>query len=180
MKTAHDIWLYLDLIYGRVSDDDDDDEPTEEGHDCVEHDHNSVIVKDCSTAWSSDDDDDRSITSSLDKMDDDAPSDANDDSTSSTLGDDGSCLGHDCDATTSPSTTPHCFMSQGDTKVSNANVVDHVDELVSRLASIAMSLENKKAKTLKLENKNSFIKNSCEEHNFKWYLDSSISSRIHK
>ena len=58
-------------------------------------------------------------------------------------------------------------MSQGDTKVSNANVVNHVDsydELVSRLASITMSLENEKAKTLKLENENSFLKNSCEEH----------------
>ena len=58
-------------------------------------------------------------------------------------------------------------MSQGDTKVSNANMVDHVDsydELISRLASMTMSLENEKAKTLKLENKNSFLKNSCEEH----------------
>ena len=46
-------------------------------------------------------------------------------------------------------------------------MVDHVnsyDELVSRLASMTMSLENEKAKTMKLENKNSFIKNSCEEH----------------
>jgi len=52
-------------------------------------------------------------------------------------------------------------MSQGDTKVYNANVVDHVvsyDELVSRLASMTMSLENKIAKTLKLENENSFLK----------------------
>jgi hypothetical protein len=100
-------------------------------------------------------------------MDGDAPSDVNDDSTSSTLGDDGSCSGHDCDATTSTSTTPHCFMLQGDTKVSNANVVDHVDsydELVSRLSSMTMSLENDKAKTMKLENENSFLKNSCEEH----------------
>ena len=58
-------------------------------------------------------------------------------------------------------------MSQGDTKVSNANVVDHVDsydEVVSRFASITMSLENEKAKTLKLENENSFLKKSCEEH----------------
>ena len=55
-------------------------------------------------------------------------------------------------------------MSQGDTKVSNDNVVDHVDsynELVSRLASMTMSLENEKAKTLKLENQNTFIKNTC-------------------
>jgi hypothetical protein len=46
-------------------------------------------------------------------------------------------------------------------------VVDHVDsydELVSRLASMTMSLENEKGKTLKLENKNSFLKNFCEEH----------------
>ena len=46
-------------------------------------------------------------------------------------------------------------MLQGGTKVLNANVVDHVDsydELVSRLASTTMSLENEKAKTLKLKN----------------------------
>jgi phosphoenolpyruvate-protein kinase (PTS system EI component) len=58
-------------------------------------------------------------------------------------------------------------MSQGDTKVRNTNVVDHVDsydELVSRLASVIMSLENEKAKTLKLEKENSFLKNSCEKH----------------
>ena len=66
MKTVHDIWLYLNLIYGRVSDDDDDDdEPKEEAHECVKHDHNLVIVEDCSISWSSDDDDDRSTTSSL-------------------------------------------------------------------------------------------------------------------
>ena len=46
-------------------------------------------------------------------------------------------------------------------------MIDHVDsydELVDRLASMTMSLENKKAKTMKLENENSFLKNSCEEH----------------
>ena len=46
-------------------------------------------------------------------------------------------------------------------------MVDHVDsydELVSRLASMIMSLENEKAKTLKLKNENSFLKNSYEEH----------------
>ena len=46
-------------------------------------------------------------------------------------------------------------------------MVDHVDsydELVSRLASMTISLENEKAKTLKLENENSFLNNSCEEH----------------
>jgi len=49
-------------------------------HGCVERDHNSVIVEDCSTSWSSDDEDDRSTTSSLDKIDD-ATSIANDDAT---------------------------------------------------------------------------------------------------
>ena len=46
-------------------------------------------------------------------------------------------------------------------------MIDHVDsydELVYRLVSMAMSLENEKAKTMKLENENSFLKNSCEEH----------------
>jgi hypothetical protein len=46
-------------------------------------------------------------------------------------------------------------------------VVDHVDsydELVSRLARMTMSLENEKDKTMKLENENLFLKNSCEEH----------------
>ena len=64
------------------------------------------------------------------------------------------CLGYESEASTRPSPSPHCFMSQGDTKVQNANVVDHVDsydELVSRLASMALSLEIEKAKTLKLE-----------------------------
>ena len=62
-------------------------------------------------------------------------------------------------------------MSQGDTKVQNANVVDHVDsydELVSRLASMTMSLENEKAKTLKFENKNSFLRTLVK--NIKTYL----------
>jgi hypothetical protein len=45
-------------------------------------------------------------------------------------------------------------MSQSDTKVSNDNVIDHVDsydELVSRLDSMTMTLENEKAKTFNLE-----------------------------
>ena len=132
-----------------------------------EHDHNLVIVENCFVLWSSDDDDDRSTTSLLDKVDDDATSVAIDDATSCTLdGDDGSCSGHDYDATASPSTTPHCSMSQGDTKVSNNNMVDHVDsydELISRLASMTMSLENEKAKTEKLKNENSLLKNTCEQ-----------------
>jgi hypothetical protein len=101
----------------------DDDEPKKEAHEDVEHRHNSMIVEDCSTSRSSDDDK-RSTTSSLDKVDDDASTNANDDATPCTLdGDnDGSCP--DDMATLSSSTTSHCFMSQGDTKVSNANVID--------------------------------------------------------
>ena len=59
-------------------------------HEDVEHDHNSVIVEDCSTSWSSDGDDDSTL-SSLEKVDDDATSDAIDDDTPCTLVDDGSC-----------------------------------------------------------------------------------------
>ena len=133
-----------------------EDEPKKEVHECVEHNHNLVIVEDCSTSLSSEDDDDQSTTSSLDKVDNDATSVAHEDPTSCTLdGDDGSCSSHDEDATiSSPTTSPHCFMSQGDTKVSNNNVVGHVDsydELVSRLARMTVSLENEKAKILKLE-----------------------------
>jgi len=46
------------------------------------------------------------------------------------------------------------------TQVQNDNVVDHIDsydELVSRLASMTMSLENEKAKTIKLEKENPFL-----------------------
>ncbi|KAG0525417.1 hypothetical protein BDA96_06G054900 [Sorghum bicolor] len=173
MKTAHEIWVFLNEKYRAISDD-DDDVPKVEAHEDVEHDHNTVVVEDCSTSWSSDDDD-RSTTSSLDKIDDDATSDTNEDSTPCTLDGegDGSCSSHDYDATTSPSTTPHSFMSHGDTKVYNANVVDHVvsyDELVRRLASMTMSLENEKAKTLKLENENSILKTTCEQQKHLLYV----------
>ena len=145
--TAREIWDSIKDTFGDSSTWDDGkfkEEPKKEAHEDVERDHNSVIVEDCSTSWSSDDDD-LSTTRSLDKIDDDASSDAHDDTTSCTLDgdDDGSCFDDDCDATTSPS--PHCFMSQGDSKVSNDSVVDHIDsydELVSRLASMTMSLEN--------------------------------------
>lgn len=51
---------------------------------------------------------------------------------------------YECDASTSPSTAPYCFMSQGDTKVSNANMVDHVysyNELIYRLTNINITLK---------------------------------------
>jgi hypothetical protein len=56
------------------------------------------------SSWSSDDD---TTTSSLNKVDDDATSDAHDDSTPCTLDDDdGSCSGYESDASTSPSPSP--------------------------------------------------------------------------
>ena len=171
MKTAHEIWSYLNKKYGTVSD--DDDEPKMEAHECVEHDHNSVIVEDCSTSWSSDDDDYHTIRS-LDKIDDDATSDANDDATPCTLdGDnDGSCSGYESDVSSSSPTTSHCFMSQGDTKVSNANVIDldSYEELLDRYGCMIKALEKEMAKTEKLKIENSFLKNTCEQQKHLLYV----------
>jgi hypothetical protein len=157
MMAAHEIWNYLNEKYGTVSVVDDDDEPKKEAHEDVEHSHNSVIVEDCSTSWSSDDDDDHT-TRSLDKIDDDdATSDANDDATPCTLDgdDDGSCLGYESDVSISSSTTSHCIMSQGDTNVSNANVIDldSHQQLLDRFGCMIKALENK---TKKLKNKTLF------------------------
>ena len=84
----------INRLYGDSSTYEDDivkeDDPKEEAHEDVEHEHNLVIVENCSTSWLSDDDD-RSSTSSLDKIDNNASSDAIDDSTPCTLDDDGSC-----------------------------------------------------------------------------------------
>ena len=100
---------------GRPSDDHDDYKTKEEVYEDDEHIHDMVVVEDCSTSWSSDDDDNQSTTSSLDMIDDDDSSVANYDSTPSTLDDQvGSCM--DDIATSSSSPSPHCFMSQGDTK----------------------------------------------------------------
>ena len=148
MGTTREIWESIKDTFGDSSTWDNgkfkkEDEPKKEAHECVEHDHNLVIVKDCSTSWSSDDDDDRFTTSSLDKVDvDDSrnSSRAIDDSTPSTLDvddDDGSCLGYESDVSTSSPTPPHCFLSHGDAKVFVANVVvdceDPNFELVCRL-----------------------------------------------
>ena len=55
MKTAHEIWSYLNEKYGAASDDDndddDDDEKPKKGvHEDDEHIHDMVVVKDCSTS----------------------------------------------------------------------------------------------------------------------------------
>ena len=146
---------------------DDDDEPKKKAYECVEHEHDLVIMEDCSTSWSSDDDD-HTTTRSLNKVDDDATSVAHEDSTSSTLGgdlgNDGSCSGYESDVSSSSPTTSHCFMSQGDTKVSNVNVIDlaSYEELLDRYGCMIKALEKVMAKTKKLKNGNSFLKNTCE------------------
>jgi hypothetical protein len=57
-------------------------------------------------------------------------------------------------------------MSLGDTRVSNANVIHHVysyDELVDKLVSMNILLENEMSTIMKLENLKSFLKNAYEQ-----------------
>ena len=140
-------------------------------HQDDEHVHDMVVVEDCSTSWSSDDDDNRSTTSSLDMIDDDDSSVANYGSTPSTLDDQvGSCT--DDIATSSSSPSPHCFMSQGDTNVSNCNMIDlnSYDELLSRYASLTKLFEEVLTKTIKFEKENSFLKDTCEQQKHLLYV----------
>ena len=107
--------------------------------------HDMVVVEDCSTSWSSDDDDnddDQSTTSSLDIINGDDSSVTNDDPTPSTLVDK-ICSCMDDIYTSSSSPSSHCFMSQGDTKVSNCNMIDlnSYDELLNRYASMTKLFE---------------------------------------
>jgi len=139
----------------------DVDVPKVDAHEDVEHDHNTVVVEDCSTSWSSEDDDDHS-TRSLDKDDDDATSDANDDATSCTH--DGEDNGYGSDASTSSSTSSHSSMCHTESKVSIGGVIIDCDgpkfELVCKLAK---ALRNELAKTSKMKNQNSFLKTICEQ-----------------
>ncbi|KAG0537939.1 hypothetical protein BDA96_03G191900 [Sorghum bicolor] len=102
--------------------------------------------------------------------DDDATSDATDDATPCTL--DGEDDGYESDASTSSSTTsPHCFMSHGDTKVSIGDVIIDCDgpnfELVCKLSK---ALRNELAKTSKLKIENSFLKTACEQQKHLLYV----------
>jgi hypothetical protein len=108
------MWMALQAFFGDSSTSDgkfNNEDDHKEVHECVDHDRNLVIVEDCSTSWSSDDDDNDTTTSSLDKVSDDATSDAIDDDTPCSLVDDGSCSGYEIDISTSAPTSPHCFMS---------------------------------------------------------------------
>ncbi|OQU89031.1 hypothetical protein SORBI_3002G135750 [Sorghum bicolor] len=166
MKSAHEIWVFLNEKYGAISK--EDDVSNVEAHEDVEHDHNTMVVEDCSTSWSSEEDD--HSTRSLDKDDDDATSDANDDATSCTLDDEDD--GYESDASTSSSTTsPHYFMSHGDTKVSIGDVIIDCNgpnfELVCKFSK---ALRNELAKTNKLKNENSFLKTACEQQKHLLYV----------
>ena len=63
-------------------------------------------------------------------------------------------------------------MSQGDTKVSNCNVIDLIsyDELLSRYASLTKLFEEVLAKTIKFEKENSFLKDTCEQQKHLLYV----------
>ncbi|KAG0529423.1 hypothetical protein BDA96_05G097200 [Sorghum bicolor] len=56
MKSAHEIWSYLNEKYGAITK--EDVVPKVDTREDVEHDHNKVVVEDCSTSWSSEDEDD--------------------------------------------------------------------------------------------------------------------------
>ena len=66
-------------------------------------------------------------------------------------------------------------MSQGDTEVSNANMIDldSYEELLDRFGSMIKALEKEMAKTEKLKNENSFVKNTCEQQKHLLYITSS-------
>ncbi|KAG0537928.1 hypothetical protein BDA96_03G190800 [Sorghum bicolor] len=156
MKSAHEVWVLLNEKYGVISK--EDVVPNVEAHE-----------DDSSTSSSSDGDND-ATTRSLDKDDDDATSDATDDATSCTLDDEDD--GYESDASTSSSTTsPHCFISHSDTKVSIGDVIIDCDgpnfELVCKLSK---ALRNELAKTSKLKNENSFLKTACEQQKHLLYV----------
>ncbi|OQU79260.1 hypothetical protein SORBI_3008G120233 [Sorghum bicolor] len=60
--TAYEMWESIKHTFGDSSTWDDGkfkkEEPKVETHEDVEHDHNKVVVEDCSTSWSSEDEDD--------------------------------------------------------------------------------------------------------------------------
>ncbi|OQU83362.1 hypothetical protein SORBI_3005G110463 [Sorghum bicolor] len=142
MKSAHEIWIFLNDKYGMISK--EDVVPNVEAHEDVEHDHNTMD-------------------------DDDATSDANDDATSCTLDDEDD--GYESDASTSSSTSSHSSMSHGDGKVSIGGVIVNCDDpnfgLVCRLTK---ALRNEMAKTSKLKNENSFLKTTCEQQKHLLYV----------
>ncbi|KAG0537704.1 hypothetical protein BDA96_03G171800 [Sorghum bicolor] len=170
--TAYEMWESIKHTFGDSSTWDDGkfkkEEPKVEIHEDVEHDHNKVVVEDCSTSWSSEEDDDHS-TRSLDKDDDDATSDVNDDATSCTLDDEDD--GYESDASTISSTSSHSSISHGDSKVSIGGVIVDCDDLNFELVcKLSKALRNELEKTNKLQNENSFLKTTCEQQKHLLYV----------
>jgi hypothetical protein len=83
------------------------------------------------------------------------------------------------DASKSSPTSPHCFMSHGDAKVSIGGVVVDCDdqnfELVCRLSK---ALRNEMAKTTKLKDENSFLKTTCEQQKHLLYVTTSSHEEL--
>ena len=85
--------------------------------------------------------------------------------------DDGSCPGYESDASTSSPTSPHCFMSHGDAKVSIGGViVDCDDPNFGLVCKLTKALRNEMEKISKLKNENSFLKNTCEQQKHLLYV----------
>ena len=63
-------------------------------------------------------------------------------------------------------------MSQGDTKVSNANVIDlnSYEELLDRYGCMIKALEKEMGKIEKLKIENYFLKNTCEQQKHLLYV----------
>jgi hypothetical protein len=168
LTSAHGMWMELKHLYGDSSNWDDgkfkEDHIEMVAHEDVEHDHNIVVVEDCSTSTSNDDDDDHT-TRSLDKMDDDATSGVNDDATSCTL-DGEEEDGYESDASTCSSTSSH-----GNTKIHVGGFVVNCDDPnLELLYKLSRALKREMEKSSKLENENSFLKTTCEQQKHLLYV----------
>jgi hypothetical protein len=168
LTSAHSMWMALKHHYGDSSVWDDgkfkkDDHIVMEVHEDVEHDHNEVVVEDCSTSRSSDDKDDHT-TISLDKSDDNATSDASNDSTPCTL--DGEDDGYESDASTSSSISSH-----RNTKIHVGGFVVNCDDPnFELLYKLSRALKREMEKASKLEKENYFLKTTCEQQKHLLYV----------
>ena len=155
LTSAHEIWFHLNKKYGMTSNNIDGEYEKMEDHEKIVNDdveliHDMRVVKECSISSSSDEIE-ISTTSSLENNDDYSCSVANDDSTS-------------------PSTSPHCHMSNDDTKVKlDSDVVAHAytyDELVDVVKGMSLYVEEIETKMTNLEHENHNLRKSydCSEH----------------
>ncbi|OQU92214.1 hypothetical protein SORBI_3001G311050 [Sorghum bicolor] len=193
--TAYEMWESIKHTFGDFSTWDDGkfkkEEPKVEIHEDVEHDHNKVVVEDCSTSWSSEDEDDgyesdaSTSSSMLGRWR--SPAKQSPDWTQEVGGRPDQLGGRPGSGPVSPplrsrgfwsllddrqqSTSSHSSMSRGDGNVSIGGVIVDCDdpnfELVCRLTK---ALRNEMAKTSKLKNENSFLKTTCEQQKHLLYV----------